>query len=288
VIELESILTPGVLCFLFIVSNMLLAGLEVTRDELASAFKNRSLLTRLFVANFIVVPLLGLLVVTVSGIKNESAIGCLLMASAPGGILAIQFSGKVRSHLALATSTLFILSGVGLFVTPLVARLLIRVAHPVSWRYLELILVLGLVLVTPLLAGFGLQEKYPLVADRFKKPLVVLSNVAFLGYVVSIGALNKKALHLFKAEEIASFVVLILASVLVGWWAGGPSPGSRQVIAASTSLRNVAICLVIARAAMSGRGVEIAIVVYMALMIPINTAFLFYRRFRHRRESPPF
>jgi BASS family bile acid:Na+ symporter len=269
---------------IFIVSTMLTAGLEVTRAEVSTALRHRSLTTRILVANFIIVPLLGVLLLTLFDMQSDYAVGFLLMASAPGGFHAIQFSGKVKTHLALATSTLFLLSGLALVITPLLARTLLNVTHPISWRYFELTLGLGLGQVLPLLVGFGLTDKTPLVADKLKTPLVILSNVAFLSYVVATGASNREALALMGRRELAAFVILIFASLLVGWWAGGPDRGARQVTAASTSLRNGSICLVIAVAGMPDSEVKVAIIVYMALMIPINTIFLFYRKFRQARR----
>lgn len=274
-----------ILGFVFVISSMLTVGLEVTREELLMVFKNRQLAARILLANFIIVPLLGLLLVALFGIRSDFAIGFLLMASAPGGFHSLQFSGKVKSHLALAASSLFLLSSIALVLTPMIALLLLKVNHIVTWKYFELIMFLALGQLLPLLSGFSLKRRAPSIADRLRTPMAYLSNLSFLIYVIAMGTMNKVAFRAIDGGELAAVIILILASLLAGWWAGGSELGSRVVTGASTSMRNGAICLTIAVASMPETDVQVSIIVYMALMVPVNTIFLIYGKVRARRRG---
>lgn len=90
---------------------MLFVGLSVSGEEVVQTLRDRSFMVRAPLANLVLVPVLGLVLV-------------MLLAVAPGGVNAIQFSGKVCGKVASAITSLFILTIISLVVTPIVAKLI--------------------------------------------------------------------------------------------------------------------------------------------------------------------
>jgi BASS family bile acid:Na+ symporter len=86
---------------------------------------------------------------------------------------------------------------------------------------------------------------------------------------------------------IGAIVVLIVASWVVGWLLGGPDVRNRKVLAISSSMRNVGVCLPIATNYFSGTDVSIPMLAYSALMIPMNMGFALAvaRALRARTET---
>ena len=80
--------------FLFIIAAMLSIGLRVTGGEIVAVLKDTRLMAKVFLANLVLVPLLGLLIVKVFTLNVDCQVGILLLALAPGGGNAIQFTGQ--------------------------------------------------------------------------------------------------------------------------------------------------------------------------------------------------
>ena len=83
-----------VVAIVMLVSIMLNAGLEINREHLMTALKSYGLFARALLANFIIVPLLGVLLVRVFRLDAQVAIGFLLMAIAPGVPFLVRAAGR--------------------------------------------------------------------------------------------------------------------------------------------------------------------------------------------------
>jgi len=69
---------------------MLGIGLQVKAGDVLAVFRSRSLMIRSFLANFLITPLFGLLLVRFIPMETEVAASFLLLACAPGGLSAVQ------------------------------------------------------------------------------------------------------------------------------------------------------------------------------------------------------
>jgi BASS family bile acid:Na+ symporter len=72
---------------------------------------------------------------------------------------------------------------------------------------------------------------------------------------------------------IAAIVLLILGSWVVGWLMGRPEIKNRKVLAISSSMRNVGVCLPIASNYFVGTDVSIPMLAFSGIMIPMNMVF---------------
>jgi BASS family bile acid:Na+ symporter len=74
--------------------------------------------------------------------------------------------------------------------------------------------------------------------------------------------------------EVEAMLGFIVATMIVGWLGGGPQLETREVLASASSMRNVALCLMIVTRSFPDAGVELPLVACSALMIPPNLLFL--------------
>ena len=84
------------LTYVFLVSVMLSVGLEVTGRQVLDALRNVRLMGRALLANLVLVPILGLVLVRLIPMAPDVAAGVLILAAAPGAPFAVQFTSKVR------------------------------------------------------------------------------------------------------------------------------------------------------------------------------------------------
>ena len=126
----------------------------------------------------------------------------------------------------------------------------------------------------PLLAGCYIQKQYPQLSERIRKPVVIISNVAFVALILLTMAVKKGALKEIGWHTVAALLVLIVGSMIIGWLLGGPEKGMRRVAAANTSMRNAALCLMLAVAGLPERNVDLVVLAFMALMVAAEYALL--------------
>jgi len=98
-----------IIAIVIFVSLMLETGFQVNRDRLLAILRDYSLLGRTFLANFILVPLYGVLLAQLFHLDRFIATGFLLMSIAPGGAGALITGGRrVGGSLGFAVSSVFL------------------------------------------------------------------------------------------------------------------------------------------------------------------------------------
>src|SRR5215469_3854337 len=107
-----------------LVSIMLSAGLEINREHLMAVLRNYGLIARALLANFIIVPLLAVLVARFLHLDGYVAVGFLLMAIAPGVPFLVRAAGrKPGGSLGFAAALAFLMPAISIVTIPLTARL---------------------------------------------------------------------------------------------------------------------------------------------------------------------
>jgi BASS family bile acid:Na+ symporter len=134
-------------------------------------------------------------------------------------------------------------------------------------------MMLLLLVVAPALFGRWVQTLIPKFAPKLGLWLGRLSVVIFITATVLGGSYRTGAIKLMGRNSIAVTVLLILGSWIVGWLMGGPEVRNRKVLAISSSMRNVGICLPIASSYFAGSDVALPVLAFSGFMIPMNMVF---------------
>jgi bile acid:Na+ symporter, BASS family len=273
------------LIIVLLLSAMISVGLEVTVKEFRLAASNRRALIRALFANFILVPLLGLAIARVFPMPTNIMTGFLLLAAAPGAPFAINFTRRTQDSVPFAATLLFVLAVSSLVVTPFLAQLLLNVEQPVSLHYGRALQALLLLVLLPLMIGLALSRWANALAVRLRKPASACAGIAFVLVTVVTMGLKSAATKQIGMNGVLAMLLLIAASMVVGWMLGGPDTGSRRVLTVSTSMRNVALALAIASRSFPAAGVEVSILAFSALMLPPNVLFSIYQSRKLRRVA---
>jgi hypothetical protein len=77
------------------------------------------------------------------------------------------------------------------------------------------------------------------LADRLLAPLELVSKVLNLGVAGLILGSQFRMLADIPHAGFIGMLILLAASLVIGWLAGGPGRDSRRTVALTTSLRNV-------------------------------------------------
>jgi BASS family bile acid:Na+ symporter len=89
-------LLPRILTLPFLITAMLSVGLQTTAGDLRALLRSQGFLWRALLANFVAVPIVGIVLARTLPLKPEAATALLLLACIPGGISALQFTTKIK------------------------------------------------------------------------------------------------------------------------------------------------------------------------------------------------
>jgi bile acid:Na+ symporter, BASS family len=279
---------PPILLFnVFVVLVMFSIGLRVSGSDLLDVMRSRAILTRTLVANCVVIPAIGVLLVSIFPLTRDAMIGLLLLAAIPGTPIAMQFTSRVQTRLAFAAGMTAVLALVSVVMTPIAVEIFPQAARENERPILSLVSVIFAYIALPLGAGLLVYRRAPRIAPRLVLPLVIVASVTFSYAMWETRAMRRQALFEIAGHgTILALVLLFVSSMLIGWMIGEDAD-TRRVLATSTSMRNIVIVLYIARFCFPKTNVHLVPIVYLSIMVPANMlfhlSFAVWRRF-HRAQ----
>jgi bile acid:Na+ symporter, BASS family len=273
-VEEGVLIRPLPLLNFFVVLVMLSIGLRVSGGELLDVLRNRTLLMRTLLANCLLIPAIGFLLVNIFPLTPDASVGILLLAAIPGTPIALQFTRKAKTRLAFAAAMTFVLSLVSIAMAPLAIEVMPQTAQRSQRPILNLVASIALYIALPLCVGLWASRRAPKIAPRLVLPLGILATIVFSFLMWETRLLRSQAFDAIRGRgTILALALLLLLSMLIGWLIGGPDPESRRVLATSTSMRSVIVVLYVARYCFPGTSVHMVPLVYLSLMVPTNMVF---------------
>jgi len=268
------LIPPLLLLDFFVALVMFSIGLRTSGGELVNILRDRALLLRTLVANCLVIPAIGLLLIHIFPLNPDARVGILLLAAIPGTPIALQFTRMAKTRLAFTAAMTFVLSLVSLAMTPLAIEVMPQVAQRDQRPVLTLVATIALYIALPLFAGVWAGRRAPKIAPRLVLPLDLLATVVFLFLMWETRMVRRQAFYTIRGggTVLAMFLLLVI-SMLIGWLIGGPDRETRRILATSTGMRSVIVVLYIARYCFPGTLVYMAPIVYLSLMVPTNLLF---------------
>ncbi len=277
--------TEKMLILVFFVSSMLSIGMQTHVSDLRSLLASRGVLLRTLLANFLVVPIVGVVIALLLPLQPHVAGALVLLACTPGGLSAIQFTSQVKGSAPLAGGILGLLSFLALFISPLILLLVLPGNVQMVIPYGRALLFFLVCMLLPFLAGMLLLGKAPGAVAKLSRLVALAGVVAFVAFMVVTGNVRKAAAGEIGMAAVGAMLLFIFVSMAVGWFMGGPSRDSRQILATSTSMRNAALCLAIVESSSPGHAVMVPLIAFSLLMVPTNMLFTVYNKVREKRKE---
>jgi predicted Na+-dependent transporter len=258
----------------FVAVVMFSIGLRTSGGELLNMLRDRALFARLLLANCILIPAIGFLLVHVFPLNPDASIGILLLAAIPGTPIALQFTRMAKTRLAFAAAMTFVLSVLSIAMTPLVIETMPQIAQRNERPVFILIANIALYIVLPLCGGVWAVRHAPITAPKLALPLGLLATVTFLFLMWETRLMRRQAFNAISGGgTVLAMFLLLLLSMLIGWLLGGPDRETRRILATSTGMRSVIVVLYLARYCFPGTNVYMVALVYLSLMVPTNLLF---------------
>jgi bile acid:Na+ symporter, BASS family len=266
---------PGyiqVVIFLFLFTFLLSVALEKPKQEILTLMKS-NLMGRSLFANFILLPILGVILARLFRLPPEISVGFLMVALAPGGMLGLHFARVAKGNLAYAVGLIFLLSLLSIFIIPMLFYLIFPGSDTMNGIIVSLLGRLLLFIIPPILAGLVIQHWLGSIAAKLQKLCSFLSIALFILSTVLTSSIKVLDTQVLGWNGLATILVFIGIAWFIGWQMGGPELANRKVLAISTSMRNVPICLLIATNSVVNHDTELTILAFGVLLTPMNLVF---------------
>ena len=238
----------NILVTITLIEMMVLIGLQATFAELVQTARNLRLVAWAAAANYLFVPGVAIGLLILFDARPMVAIGFLVLAACPGAPFGPPFAGIAKANVPLAVGLMVILAGSSAIISPVLLRALLPWVADGEAPRIDLIDLGRALLITqllPLLLGLMVKHWRPQLAEKLLSPFELVSKILNLGAAGLILATQLHMLTEIRMRGFAGMLILLVASLIIGWLAGGAGCKNRKTVALTTSLRNVGVGLVI-------------------------------------------
>jgi bile acid:Na+ symporter, BASS family len=253
-----------------LVEMMVTVGLRVTFGEVADTARNRRLVVRGVLANYLAVPVVAILLLLLFQAAPLVSAGFLILAVCPGAPYGPPFAAIARANVSMAVGLMVILAGSSAVISPLLLNLLLpwlSDGGAVQIEPLGVIVTLLLTQLLPLLVGLIVRHRRPALAAKLLGPCELVSKILNLGIAALILATQFNMLTQIRLAVFAGMLALLVATLAIGWLAGGDDNESRKTMALTTALRNAGVGLVIVTGSFPGTPAASAVLAYAIVAV---------------------
>ncbi len=208
-----------------------------------------------FLSQFILLPALTFILVTLIKPQASIALGMFLVAACPGGNISNFMTKLAKGNTALSISLTAFATLMAMFLTPFNFELWSNL-YPPSAKILktielnpyELIKVIALILGVPLILGMICNSYLPNFSKKGAKPLKIFSITVFIALVCGAIIANFEVLK--KYVFIVLFIVILhnLIAILTGFFTAKVfklSPKNQRTLAIETGIQNSGLGLLL-------------------------------------------
>jgi BASS family bile acid:Na+ symporter len=252
-----------VLATVTLLEMMVTIGLGVTFAEAGAVARNWRFVGKAALANYVCVPAAAVALLLFFHPKPYVAAGFLIAALCPGAPYGPPFTGMAKGNVATSVGLMLLLAGSSALLAPLLLTVLLPFtlgflpplppdSKPLQIDAFKVVSTLLFSQMLPLCVGLAIRQWRPVLAEKLRKPGSLLSMVLNLATLAVILSAQFDMLIDIPPRGYVGMLVLVAAGVAAGWLLGGPGAGNRTAMTIATSVRNVAVSLVIATASFGG------------------------------------
>ncbi len=246
----------NILAAITLFEMMAAIGLGVTFAEVMGVARNWRLLVRAAAANYVGVPAAALGLLLLFQAQPLAAAGFLIAAVCPGAPYGPAFTSLARGNVVVAVGLMVVLAGSSALIAPLLLQLLLPWMagdqQPLQVDAVKIVATLLFAQLLPLCLGLGLRQWRPPLAAKLKKPANQLSTILNLTTLGVILVVQFDMLTAIPLRVFAGMLLLVLATLAIGWLLGGPDSANRKTLLFTTGVRNAGVSLVIASSTFPG------------------------------------
>ena len=227
----------------FIVSSMLSMGFGLTVSQIVEPLKNVKLVALSLIVNFILVPLLVYGIIRFIPLNEGEQIAMILISIAAVAPFIPKLADIAKADLPFSIGLMLLLMVVTIFFMPLVLPYMLSGAEVSSWEIAKSLIV---TMLLPLILALFVRAYREKAAKLMQGIFAKLTNIAMLLLIVSLVILNTSHLINMIGYPLLAILILLIGSMLIGYYLGGNKRGTRVVSAFGAGQRNISAALLVA------------------------------------------
>jgi BASS family bile acid:Na+ symporter len=229
---------------LFVIATMLSMGLGLRVSQIVKPLKNPKLIADVLVTNFLLVPLAVLIIISFIPVDEGTKIALIILALAAGAPFTPKLVEIAKGDIALATAVMLLQMVVTVAILPFALPLML--GGDISVDSMEIAKSLVILMIIPLVLALWIKAKFEAVAAVWQERMVKFSNISLLVIIVLMSILNGKDIVAVFGYDMVALILFMLASLAIGYVAGGKLYDNKVVSSLSAGQRNVSAALVVA------------------------------------------
>ena len=276
----ESIITavflPLALAFIMLGMGLTLTIADFRRILLAP----KAILLGL-VAQLLLLPLMGFLLVKLFGLTGALAVGVMILAACPGGPTSNLVSHLARGDLALSISLTAISSVVTVATIPLIVNysiLFFGEEGSVTLPILQTIIQIMGVTIVPVGIGMYIRSRNSQLSDRAERPFKIASAVFFVLIILAAILKERENLVEFMILTGPAALSLNVLTMTIGFLMARMADlpiRQRLSISIESGIQNGTLGIMIAATLLQNSVMAIPIAIYSLLMFITVTAVIY-------------
>ena len=235
----------------FVVTSMFSFGLRLTLAEIIEPLRDLRLLLVTLAANFVIVPLVAVLLANLLGLEEDLRIGLILISVVAGAPLVPKLAQIARANVPFAVASTALLVIATVIYLPLVFPL---VLPGMRLDTMSIVRPLAIQIVLPLVLGLIVDYISRDEADVLLPVLGQIANVSLtLMLVLMLGGNVGNVIGLIGTGSILAAILLFAVAMGAGYLLGGADVGTRRTLSMATGQRNLAAAFVVATGSFADR-----------------------------------
>ncbi len=228
----------------FVITSMFSMGLSLTMGQIIEPLRSVRLVVLALAANFILVPVLAIVILLIIPLEQGLATGLIIMATAAGAPFLPKLAQSAKGNMAFSVGLMTLLMVSTIIYMPLVLPFLLQGVEVDALAIAQSLLFTMLV---PLAVGLLIKWRYESTADSLQPHMAQVSTVALVLLMVSGLVINfSDIVDVIGTGGILAVLIFLIVATIIGYLLGGPAVNTRSVLGLGTAQRNLAAALIVA------------------------------------------
>ncbi|MCE5299051.1 MAG: hypothetical protein MUE45_01170 [Methanoregulaceae archaeon] len=256
---------------IFIITSMLGMGFGLTISQIITPLKNRRLVIMSLLANFVLVPILALVIIRIIPLSEGLQIGLILVGFAAGAPFLPKLVQLAKGNMAFTAGLMVLLMVITIAYLPIVLPFVLTGVQVSPWEISKSLIVLMLI---PLALALFIRARYEEVAKGLIHTMNMAANLSlvamFIGYFVGYSDVTYGVLG---TGGILVSILLVVGAFIIGYLLGGTDKDNKKVLALGTGQRNLAAAFAIASSSFAANPevlievMDVAVIGFIVLML---------------------
>jgi BASS family bile acid:Na+ symporter len=247
----------------FVLGTIVSMGMSLTMKQITGPLRDVRFVSIALLANFVVPPILAILLIRIFSLDEPLAVGLLLVSLAAGapGLPKTAVFAKVDT--AAATGLMVLLVVATIIVLPIALPLVLSGISVTFWDIASGLVYLILI---PLAVSLFVRARYPEAAGSAQPHFAQASNISLLILMVLMVVLNfSNVVGLLGSGGLLASLILVILTTAGGYLLGKLGKGGDLLQALGAGQRNIAAAMVVAT--MNFGNDEVVMVVVYSLIV---------------------